>query len=148
MAEALFSSGDLDEFYERMTRLYMTEYPKEAKRHLRKEATRLKTQLRQNTALAIKQQKTGNLTKAKNYTVYGLKAYNNGFQVRVANKAPHAHLFEHGHEGFVWSWGKMGFVHIGYVEGRHPAAYTKKSFEVQFIRDTADWVEDMLDRNL
>ena len=84
---------ELDELVKNMFRTAQDVYPDEAKAFLKKEGNKGRRLLRAKTK-AVTKKKTGNLLKGIRRT--GVQKHDGDFQIRVYNKAPHAHLIEHG----------------------------------------------------
>lgn len=144
-----FDYHELTELANRMIKLYTKQAPKETKNFLQREGNTLKKQLRANTVERIENNVTGNLSKASNYSRSKAQKKGDAFQVRVKNKAPHAWLFEHGHEKYIYDRSVGHAVRkTPKVKGRHPAADTYKGFLGTFYRDAENWVDDMLEKNL
>lgn len=145
---AEFDTHELDEFAERMVRFYTKEYPKETRNYLQREGNKFKKQLKANTIAAVKGE-AGEMGQSSNYSRQRAQKRGDGYQVRVKNKAPHAWLFEHGHEVFTYDRGLGRSVDRGRrAEGRFPAAKTVIAFKGEFYKDTLDWVDNMLDDKL
>ena len=136
MATAQFDTRELDEFTEEMIRFVSREFPKEAKAFMNREGNDGRRMLRRYTK-AVTTKRTGNLLKGINKSQVAKRG--DSFQVRVYNKAPHAHLIERGH---VFYW--RGTPTDKYVPGRHPAARTQKSMKKWFPKDAERWIERLL----
>ncbi len=147
MAGAVFDFHELDDFNKKMVRFYSKEFPGEVRKFMNKEGNEGKRILRKYTK-AVTQKKTGNLSKG----IDKGRVHKRGddWQVRVRNKAPHAHLIEHGHGQhrgqYVPAIGKK--LVAGEVQGRHPAARAQKAMAKWFATDTERWVEQMLKEGL
>lgn len=129
---------ELDELVKNMFRTAQDVYPDEAKSFLKKEGNKGRRLLRAKTK-AVTKKKTGNLLKGIRRT--GVQKHNGDFQIRVYNKAPHAHLIEHGHVLWV-----NGTKTEKFVPGKHPAADTTKQFKREFPRDVEGFVDEMLSK--
>ena len=118
-------------------------YPDKAKEFLKKQGNEGQNRLRQMTSMATKK-KTGNLLKGIRRT--GVQDRNGDYQIRVYNKAPHAHLIEHGHVQWVKVKGRPGARRKTekFVEGRHPAAKTVKSMKATMPEDASKLVDEVL----
>lgn len=134
-----FDYSELSEFTADMLHVVNTTYPNEAKKFVARAGnafrTEVKARYRANT-----RRKTGNLIRGVNR---GRPYVYNGdsYQVRVYNKAPHAHLIEHGHV----------FYHRGkktdkYVKGKHIVGETVKEFDSKFKQLADNFVDDLLER--
>lgn len=129
---------ELDELVKNMFRTAQDVYPDEAKAFLKKEGNKGRRLLRAKTK-AVTKKKTGNLLKGIRRT--GVQKHNGDFQIRVYNKAPHAHLIEHGHVLWV-----NGTKTEKFVPGKHPAADTTKQLKREFPRDAEAFVDEMLSK--
>ena len=138
--EAGFDLSELDALNNQLLNLAQTQYPKEAKKFLRDEANVARKKLRANTKAATKK-KTGNLLKGIDRGP--VKKHNGNFQIRVYNKAPHAHLIEHGH--VLWVNGKETEK---FVPGRHVAAKTVLEMKETFPEDADRFEDELLDKGL
>lgn len=129
---------ELDELVKNMFRTAQDVYPDEAKAFLKKEGNKGRRLLRAKTK-AVTKKKTGNLLKGIRRT--GVQKHDGDFQIRVYNKAPHAHLIEHGHVLWV-----NGTKTEKFVPGKHPAADTTKQLKREFPRDVETFVDEMLSK--
>lgn len=129
---------ELDELVKNMFRTAQDVYPDEAKVFLKKEGNKGRRLLRAKTK-AVTKKKTGNLLKGIRRT--GVQKHDGDFQIRVYNKAPHAHLIEHGHVLWV-----NGTKTEKFVPGKHPAADTTKQLKREFPRDVEGFVDEMLSK--
>lgn len=129
---------ELDELVKNMFRTAQDVYPDEAKSFLKKEGNKGRRLLRAKTK-AVTKKKTGNLLKGIRRT--GVQKHNGDFQIRVYNKAPHAHLIEHGHVLWV-----NGTKTEKFVPGKHPAADTTKQLKREFPRDVEGFVDEMISK--
>jgi len=129
---------ELDELVKNMFRTAQDVYPDEAKAFLKKEGNKGRRLLRAKTK-AVTKKKTGNLLKGIRRT--GVQKHDGDFQIRVYNKAPHAHLIEHGHVLWV-----NGTKTEKFVPGKHPAADTTKQLKREFPRDVEGFVDEMISK--
>lgn len=129
---------ELDELVKNMFRTAERVYPDEAKSFLKKEGNKGRRLLRAKTK-AVTKKKTGNLLKGIRRT--GVQKHDGDFQIRVYNKAPHAHLIEHGHVLWV-----NGTKTEKFVPGKHPAADTTKQLKREFPRDAEAFVDEMISK--
>lgn len=129
---------ELDELVKNMFRTAQDVYPDEAKAFLKKEGNKGRRLLRAKTK-AVTKKKTGNLLKGIRRT--GVQKHDGDFQIRVYNKAPHAHLIEHGHVLWV-----NGTKTEKFVPGKHTAADTTKQLKREFPRDVEGFVDEMLSK--
>ena len=129
---------ELDDLVKNMFRTAQDVYPDEAKSFLKKEGNKGRRLLRAKTK-AVTKKKPGNLLKGIRRT--GVQKHDGDFQIRVYNKAPHAHLIEHGHVLWV-----NGTKTEKFVPGKHPAADTTKQLKREFPRDVEGFVDEMLSK--
>lgn len=119
-------------------------YPEKAKDFLRLQGNKTRKLLRSETK-AVTRKRTGNLLKGiRRGQVH---ERNGDFQVRVSNKAPHAHLIEHGHVQWVPVPGKDGKYRKKteqFVPGRHPAARTTNEMKTAMAKDAGPFVDEVL----
>lgn len=78
------------------------------------------------------------LTKAKAYKWHGR------WQVRVKNKAPHAHLLEYGHRMVDWHTGKVS-QKTPYVKGRFPMDAAAAAFAEPFNKMCEDFIDEFIE---
>ena len=138
MSDEGMDTRELDDLVKNMFRTAEQVYPDEAKTFLKKEGNKGRRLLRAKTK-AVTKKKTGNLLKGIRRT--GVQKHNGDFQIRVYNKAPHAHLIEHGHVLWV-----NGTRTEKFVPGKHPAADTTKQLKREFPRDVEGFVDEMLSK--
>ena len=121
-------------------------YPDRAKEFLKNQANKTRNRLRANTKAATTK-RTGNLIKGIRRG--SVQVRDGDYQVRVFNKAPHAHLIEHGHVQWVPVKG-YGSGHRRkteqFVPGRHPAARTVKEMKQSMAADAGGLVDEVLKR--
>ena len=90
--------SQLDEFDKQIINLSKDKYPREVKNFMQRAGNNLKKEIKAEYQ-AETNKKTGNLirgiSRGRAYIYNG-----NEYQVRVKNKAPHAHLIEYGHKLF------------------------------------------------
>lgn len=140
MAGAVFDFHELDDFNKKMVRFYSKEFPQETRKFMNKEGNEGKRILRKFTN-ATTTKRTGNLLRG----IDKGRVHKRGedWQVRVRNKAPHAHLIEHGHH--LVAWGKPTDIR---VEGRNPAARAQRAIKRNFTGDVERWIDKMLKEGL
>lgn len=128
-------------------------YPERAKEFLRVEGNKTARKLRANTKSRVKgHRKRKTEAEKKTALLKGVRRSaphlrSDDWQVRVSNKAPHAHLFEHGHVQWVPVPG-MGRKHQRKtdqtVPGRHPAAATANEMKTEMAKDAEGLVDEVL----
>ena len=153
--EAGFDLRELEQLSRDLTAV-ADRYPEKAKEFLKQQGNKTARLLRAETKKAIKghrkrrteeEQKTALL---KNVRRGSVRENRDGdYQVRVSNKAPHAHLFEHGHVQWVPAAGKkFGSAYRRkteqFVPGRHPAARTTNEMKTAMAEDAGPFVDEVL----
>lgn len=164
MISSGFDTSDLSGLEKQLLKLANEQYPKEAKSFLRTQGNKAKTRLRNRTK-SVTKKKTGNLLRGIDKSAP--KLYEGSFQIRVYNKAPHAHLIEHGHSNIKTRPGK-GKIPIGHpvqmvsghgkalfvdgkeiwVPGRHPAAKTTNELKEIFPGEVDKFLDELLEKGL
>lgn len=147
MTRSGFDAGDLTDLYASLTRLANEQYPREAKSFLRSQGNKARTRLRNKTK-SVTKKKTGNLLKGIDKRQP--KLYQGSFQIRVYNKAPHAHLIEHGHV-MADKFGNPILNEFGqemWVNGRFPAAQTTNELKAIWPGEVEKFIDDLIDKGL
>lgn len=142
-----FDASDLSDLENQLLKLATEQYPKEAKRFLRNQGNKAKTRLRNKTK-SVTRKKTGNLIRGIDKSAP--KLYEGSFQIRVYNKAPHAHLIEHGHV-MADKFGKPILNAMGqemWVNGRFPAAHTTNEMKDIWPAEVEKFIDDLLEKGL
>lgn len=166
MAEAEFDTHELDELTRAMFRTAEEKYPAEAKKFLMKQGNEQRKLYRHQVRA-----KTNKVTNK----LYGgidrgrVHKYQEDFQVRVYNKAPHAYLIEHGHKNvktragkgsipvgtpIVMVPGRSGPLFIGRsgaektIEGKHLAADATNEMKAKFPVAVEAFVDDLMREGL
>lgn len=144
MTVSTFDFSPLDSFDRQVIQMLLDEQPKEAKKLMQKAGNELRKELRRTTRTETKK-KTGNLLRGiRRGRPYLYKsADGDAWQVRVYNKAPHAHLLEHGHE--LVAWGKEP-KKTKYVAGRHLAGKANNAMIDKFAEFVDKFVTDLLNK--
>lgn len=137
MAEDGFDLRELERVNQDIIDLIARKYPKSAKALMDKQGNAMRQKLRARYKSEVGR-KTGKLQKG--ITKSAAYTYGDSYQVRVRNKAPHAHLIEHGHV----------FYHQGkktekWVEGRHVAARAMEDYRSAFAQDVNRFVDEILE---
>ena len=135
-----FETAGLDGLSKDLLALAEQQFPKETKSFLRKQAAQGRTRARRHIRAATKK-KTGNLLKG----VTAGKVWKNGevYQVRVYNKAPHAHLIENGHVLVA-----HGTKTERFVPGKHVMAKAGAELDAQLDAALGEFVDDLLKKGL
>ena len=147
MSTSGFDADDLTDLYASLTKLANEQYPKEAKSFLRSQGNKAKTRLRNKTK-SLTKKKTGNLLKGIDKSPP--KLFQGSFQIRVYNKAPHAHLIEHGHV-MADLFGKPILNEFGqemWVNGRFPAAQTTNELKEIWPGVVEQFIDELLEKGL
>jgi hypothetical protein len=114
--------------------------PKESKKFLRTEGTKLRKATLSKAKEKVKK-KTGRYYKSiKRGKVYN---YDGALSIRCYSSAPHAHLIEKGHR-LVNKDGQE----IGWVDGRHVFEETEEEFKGTYYNDCEDFIDEVLDKGL
>ena len=146
-SSAVFDARELSELNDKLLKLAGTTYPKEAKSFLREQGNDLKKRLRDNTKSRTKK-KTGNLLKGIDKSAP--KIYDGSWQIRVYNKAPHAHLIEHGHV-MADKHGNPILNEFGeemWVNGVFPAAWATNQMKARWPGEVEKFIDDLLEKGL
>lgn len=149
MADASFDLSELDDFSKKLLKQIEKEMPKETKKFLGKEASKLKTQTSKNAKKSIKNPSSGDksylksIKKGKPYDYKGDEK-----AVRVYSKAPHAHLIEYGHVMVRGGKRGKGGKEVGFIKGKKVFENARKSFEGTFYKDAETFIDDMLKKGL
>ena len=147
MSTSGFDASDLSDLENQLLRLAAKQYPKEAKSFLRTQGNKAKTRLRNRTK-SVTKKKTGNLLRGIDKSAP--KLYEGSFQIRVYNKAPHAHLIEHGHV-MADKFGKPILNEFGqemWVNGRFPAAQTTNELKAIWPGEVEQFIDELLEKGL
>lgn len=147
MSMSGFDASDLSDLENQLLRLATEQYPKEAKSFLRTQGNKAKTRLRNKTK-SVTKKKTGNLLRGIDKSAP--KLYEGSFQIRVYNKAPHAHLIEHGHV-MADKFGNPILNAMGqemWVTGRFPAAHTTNELKDIWPAEVEKFIDDLLEKGL
>ncbi|MFD2671816.1 HK97 gp10 family phage protein [Marinicrinis sediminis] len=135
-----FDLRELDDFAMRMLELAEETMPRETKKFLRVEGSKLRKLTLKNAKSSVKKD-TGNyfkgIKRGKLYT------YNGNQSIRVYGASPHAHLIEHGHR-MVSEDGQE----VGFVRGKKVFQKSLEEFEQEYIRDCQEFIDDLLNEGL
>ncbi|MDU0200161.1 HK97 gp10 family phage protein [Paenibacillus sp. MAH-36] len=133
------SNGDmreLDEFVRHLVSVAAERLPRESKKFLREEGTKLRKITLARAKSSVKK-KTGNYYKSiKRGKVYD---YDGVPSVRVYSKSPHAHLIEDGHRIV----GPDGTEH-GFQPGLKVFEKASNDFEEEYVNDTEAFIDKLL----
>lgn len=137
---------ELVDFKLKLLEVAKVKFPRETKNFMGRAGNKLRAKVK-NAYKTQVGKKTGNLLKG----VSRGRAYiyqNDKYQIRVKNKAPHAHLIEHGHvmkdkDGNVIK-NKDTKKEI-FVPGRDIVGPVYKDFDPEFVEMADKYVDDLLD---
>ena len=135
-----FDAQALKALNQQLLTMAETQFPKESKSFMRKQGGETRKRLRANTK-AVTQKKTGNLLGGIDRGP--VRKHDGGYQIRVYNRAPHAHLIEHGHVLWV-----RGTKTEHFVPGKHPAAKTVNEMKEAFPKAADQFVDELLEKGL
>lgn len=134
----VFDTREIDKFEKDLIKIANEIIPKESKKFLREEGTKLRKKTLSNAKQKVKK-KSGKYHKSiKRGKVYTYDV-NGALSIRVYSNAPHAHLIEYGHRQV----SKNG-VESGFVEGKHVFEKSKNEFESEFNSSCEGFAEDIL----
>ena len=136
-----FDFRELTEFQKDVMKSANDRFPKQARNFMQRAGNALAKSVRAGYSAKTKR-KTGNLRKGvKRGPAY--KWNGNEWQVRVYNRAPHAHLLEYGHRFRTIK--RRGWKFTGqYVKGRHVVGAAAEAFPGTFNRMCEDFVDKFL----
>lgn len=135
-----FDLKEFSDFDKKLLKIANDKMPKESKKFLRNEGTKLKNKTLKNAKEKV-QKDTGNYHKSiKRGKVY---KYDGSLSIRAYSSAPHAHLLEFGHIQVDSEGNEHGFV-----EGKHIFEDTKKEFENKYYDDCQKFIDNMLKKGL
>ena len=145
--EAGFDLGKLEELNEKLLGLAEDQFPQEAKKFVRRQGTKCETMLKNAYKSKVKK-KTGNLLAGVGRG--NPHQYGDSYQIRVYNRAPHAHLIEHGH---VMSDKKGNPIRNAmgqevWVDGKYIAANTVNAYKAVYPEEVDKFVDEMLEKGL
>lgn len=144
MIEMHFDLHELTKLSDDFLEAAKEKFPRKTKNFMGRAGNRMRTRARAAYKSDIKHSKTGNLvrglSRGRPY-IYG----KDEFSVRVINKAPHAHLFEHGHVLWAHPPGAKHAIKMNrMVEGRHTMAHTEKAFREEYEGMVDEYVDQLL----
>lgn len=136
-----FDLSELDEFTSQMLDLAERKMPREVRKFMRTEGTKLR-RVTVSTARRETKKRTGTYIKGiKRGKVYVYEG--DTLSVRVYNSSPHAHLIEDGHRQVT-----RGGRAVGFVRGKRVFAKAQRAFEAEFLNDCMDFVDELLEKGL
>ena len=136
---ANIDTSQLDGFARELLNMANDKLPKESKKFLRKEGTKLKKKTL-SKAKALTNKKTGNYYKGiKRGKVYHYRDKKNN-SIRVYGGSPHAHLIEYGHRQVSKNGKETGFV-----EGKHVFEKAKNEFQSEYNKDCEQFLNEVVE---
>lgn len=137
-----FDITELSKFEKNIIKLASETMPKESKKFLREQGTKLRKNTVSKAKLKVKKN-TGNYHKSiKKGKVYKYKG-NGALSIRVYSSASHAHLIEKGHRQVTQSGKELGFV-----QGSHIFEESEKEFGDEHFNDTQKFIDEVLEKGL
>lgn len=134
---------ELTQFEKKLLSLANDKMPKESKKFIKKEATKLNTKNKNSYKSKGIEEKTGNLLKGfKSGKVY---KYDGAWSVRAFNGSSHAHLLD---KGFIWKPHKGQSGQEKFIPGFNFMDDARKSFEGEYFGDTEKFIDNMLEKGL
>lgn len=134
---------ELTEFQRDVIKSANDNYPKEARKFIQRAGNALAKSIKAGYS-AKTGRKTGNLRRGvKRGPAY--KWNGNEWQVRVYNRAPHAHLLEYGHRMIMWRSGKPS-KRTPFVKGRHVVGSAAEAFPPVFNKMCEEFVDEFLEK--
>lgn len=142
MAMDGFDTSDLGDFERDLLDLATTQMPRETKKFLRDEGTKLRKKTLSNAKSKVKK-KTGNYYKSiKKGKVYKYSG-NGAWSIRVYSSAHHAHLIEKGHRQITEDGREVGFV-----QGKRVFEDIERQFESEYFNDVNEFINEVLEKGL
>ncbi len=136
-----FDVSELDNFAKHMVSTARNENPKQVKTFMRKEGSKLRSQVAKNARHRVKKTKKERKNKKFEYFASIKRGkpykYDGDDAIRAYSYAPQAHLIEDGHR--LISHGKE----VGFVEGKHVFRDAQREFAPKFARDANDFTETL-----
>lgn len=136
-----FDLSELDAYNSKMLELADREFPNETKKFIRRQGRAVMSSMKKAYKQDTKKH-TGNLLKGISMDSFATRT-DDGWQIRVRNTAPHAHLIEHGHV----------FYHRGkktekWVEGKHTAGKVVLQYGETYPKAVDEFIDQMLEKGL
>ena len=133
-----FDIHELTDFEEDLIKLANDKLPRESKKFLRQEGTKLRKNTFKNAKSKVKKD-TGNYFKSiKRGKVYN---YDDSLAIRCYSSDPKAHLIEKGHRQVT----KAG-VEVGWVDGMNVFEESEKEFESTYYNDIEEFIDEVLEK--
>lgn len=145
MSDDIFDFKELEQYEKQLLDLANEKMPRESRKFVNGEGTKLKRITVQNAKNKVKKV-TGkyhkSIKKGKAYIYKG----NGGFSIRVyasSKIAPHAHLVEDGHRVLDKDGNEKK-----YIQGAKVFDNSRKEFESQFYNDIENFIDDVIGKGL
>lgn len=132
-----FDYTELDELNRDILKLANETMPKESKKFLRKEGTKMTRTMKRKLKTGYKK-KTGNLVKMVRKGKAHYSPANGAYRIEI-KFAPHMNVVDYGHRN--WKNGKM-------VRGKEIKDREEEKFSEEFEEDVLDFIDDLLDKGL
>lgn len=137
-----FDITELSEFETKLISLANEKMPKESKKFLRDEGTKLRKKTLSKAKQKVKKDAGNYFKSIKKGKVYIYKG-NDALSIRVYSSAPHAHLIEKGHRQ-VTKDGKE----VGLVSGKRIFEESQIQFASEYYSDVQRFIDDVLNKGL
>lgn len=133
----MFDFKELHALDKDLLKLANTTMPKECKKFIRNEGTKLKRVTTKRAKAEVKK-KTGNYHKGiKRGKVYKYRG-NDAWAIRVFGSSPHSHLIEYGHRQIV------NGKEVGFTQGKHVFEKSQKEFNTTYNGDVVKFVDHVI----
>lgn len=140
MASNMFDLRELDALDKDLLKLANSSMPRESKKFIRGEGTKLKRVVVKRAKSDVGKD-TGNYIKGiKKGKVYKYRG-NDAWSIRVYGSAAHTHLIEYGHRMIGHKPNKK---ECGFVQGKHVFENSAKDFESTYVNDVGKFVDQVI----
>lgn len=137
-----FDLHELDDFGKSLLRMAEKTLPRESKKFVNKEGTKLR-RVTLKTAKGLVKKDTGGYFKGiKKGKVYKWSG-NGALSVRVYGASPNSHLIEYGHRQVTHNG-----VEVGFVPGKRVFEAARNAFDNTYTGDCDQFIDELLDRGL
>jgi hypothetical protein len=135
-----FDIHEFTNFEKSLLRLANDTMPKETRKHLQSQGTKLKKVTLAKAKSKVKKGKGDYYKSIKRGKVY---KYNDALSIRCYSSDPKAHLLENGHRQVA----KDG-QEIGFVPGYHVFEEAEKEYQSTFYNETEKFIDSVIDKGL
>ena len=135
-----FDISEFTAFEKNLIKLANDTMPKESKKFLREEGTKLKKKTLAKAKEKVKKNSGNYFKSIKRGKVY---KYDGDLSIRTYSGSPHAHLIENGHR-IVDSEGNEH----GFKEGEHVFEEAERQFQGEYFSDAQNFINEVLDKGL